>query len=341
MRIRRWSVALVLAASMVGVVAACVGDDPASGGSTPGTDGGGSGDGSTPQDSGGGGTDAPIADGGSDACATADLQQDSHNCGACGHDCMHGECKAGVCQPWVVATVATGSLRGPGTDGTHVYYSVDGQVFRAQVDGGSPVQMTPNMDARAFAKGATGMLVCGMLTDEGIFQLAPNPGTNPTLIKATAQCIALAVDGNTTWAGHTAAIDEIVGATTNQHFLVPFNERLTGGLSTAGNRLYWVNQNTGILNAPKAMPDAGRAALNKDAINEANGLATTDSYAYVTARPAGAGGILLRVSIASGTSTVLLTGLEQATTQQGIAIGPNGALYFAAGTKVLGYVPPP
>jgi hypothetical protein len=55
-------------------------------------------------DSGGGDTqtDAPGSDTGVDAACGADLQNDKGNCGTCGHDCLGGDCQAGVCQPVLV-----------------------------------------------------------------------------------------------------------------------------------------------------------------------------------------------------------------------------------------------
>jgi len=326
-------------AAALAAIAACVGDDPKpSGGSAD--DGGGS-DSSAAQDGTSGG-DSAVADAGADACATADLTKDPRNCGSCSRDCMHGACSAGVCQPWTVATFDGGTPVGPGTDGNHLYYAIDGNVWRVQVDGGAPVRMTSGLDAKAFAKGATGMLACGTLGgNAGVYSLPTLPGASSSLLHDVAACNALVVDGTTVWAGRTASIDEIATAQTSQHVLGPFNERLTGGMGVSGDRLFWVNQNAGVWGVAKASVDAGRAVLNTDAINEANGLTVADGFAYVTARPAGAGGILLRVALDGGASSVLLTSIPQSAFQQGVARAPNGAIYFAAGSNLYGYVPPP
>lgn len=62
-----------------------------------------------------GGTDGGTGDSPSDApvdvvidspCG-ADLQNDKANCGACGHDCLGGDCSAGVCQAVLVAQSTT------------------------------------------------------------------------------------------------------------------------------------------------------------------------------------------------------------------------------------------
>jgi hypothetical protein len=185
------------------------------------------------------------------------------------------------------------------------------------------------------------MLACGTLGVEiGVFSLPTVPGTAPTLVHTVAACTALVVDGTTVWAGRTTSIDQITAAATTPHSIATFNERLTGGMAAGGDRFYWVNQNGGVFGTPKATFDTGHAVVNSSAINEPNGIAVSDKLAYVTARPAGAGGILLSVALDGGAPDVLLTGIPQSAFQQGIARAPNGAIYFAAGNTLYGYVPP-
>jgi len=61
-------------------------------------DGGGADDGTV-------GDEARLSDapGVTEAGCSADLQSDAKHCGSCGHDCMGGECKAGACQPVLLA----------------------------------------------------------------------------------------------------------------------------------------------------------------------------------------------------------------------------------------------
>jgi hypothetical protein len=64
------------------------------------------------------------ADGGSEARADAceDLQTNTHNCGACGHDCLGGACAGGACQPFPIALGQRGP-RGLALDEDHVYWA--------------------------------------------------------------------------------------------------------------------------------------------------------------------------------------------------------------------------
>jgi hypothetical protein len=51
----------------------------------------------------GGDASSIVVDPGVDACASAQLAMDTHNCGACGHDCLGGACVGSVCQPFRVS----------------------------------------------------------------------------------------------------------------------------------------------------------------------------------------------------------------------------------------------
>ncbi len=48
---------------------------------------------------------------GSTPCEAANLQTDGKHCGRCNHDCLGGECAAGICQPVQIASLPTSPLR--------------------------------------------------------------------------------------------------------------------------------------------------------------------------------------------------------------------------------------
>jgi hypothetical protein len=112
--------------------------DADGGGSSSGDEGGASssssGNTSSSSSSGSSGNEA----GTDGATCQGDLQTDKKNCGACGHDCFGGDCKAGKCQP--VQLVTTGSPRYVATDATNIYYTDDAldQVRKMPKSGGSP-----------------------------------------------------------------------------------------------------------------------------------------------------------------------------------------------------------
>lgn len=99
-------------------------------------DAAGSGEGGAPETS---TVDAPGTEtGGEGGTCTGDRQTDKVNCGRCGHDCLGGDCKAGVCQYVALA----GSLAAPGAlalDEKYVYFATqgDGRVMRILKSGGT------------------------------------------------------------------------------------------------------------------------------------------------------------------------------------------------------------
>jgi hypothetical protein len=73
--------------------------------------------------------------------ASTDLQADQHNCGRCGHDCMHGMCKAGTCQAWTVASSVTAV--GMDADGMYVAWADLAQhVHQVKTDGSDMVTVS-------------------------------------------------------------------------------------------------------------------------------------------------------------------------------------------------------
>ena len=76
-----------------------------------------------------------------DDCAT-DLGNDRHHCGACGHDCPGGDCKVGLCQPVVLATIP--GARGLSLHGGSLLVGTCGRAggdafLEVPVSGGKPV----------------------------------------------------------------------------------------------------------------------------------------------------------------------------------------------------------
>lgn len=79
------------------------------------------------------------------ACGSAcvDLESDSENCGACGHDCLGGDCTAAECQPSIVASAGEYGYIGELTvSGEYAYWlNGNGGVSRRRVDGSDTVKV--------------------------------------------------------------------------------------------------------------------------------------------------------------------------------------------------------
>src|SRR5579884_2376528 len=86
-----------------------------------------------------GAQDAATADAG--ACPAVcdgsciDEQNDSHNCGGCGHDCQGGTCTTGRCQPVVLVDGLSIDLSGIALGPNTVYYLDRGSLFECAKTG--------------------------------------------------------------------------------------------------------------------------------------------------------------------------------------------------------------
>jgi hypothetical protein len=120
-----------------------------------------------PEDGGGGGEGDAAADAGkaptdsAATCTAADTTSDTHNCGACGHDCLGGQCSNSACQPVaLVAEDAGVSPWGLAQDGTYLYWTdlPNGTVNRTnKVDGGTTLMTTQTSGPHPIAVDDAGM----------------------------------------------------------------------------------------------------------------------------------------------------------------------------------------
>jgi hypothetical protein len=163
------------------------------------------------------GTDA--GDGG-DACASADLQRDPHNCGACGHDCSGGFCDVGVCH--VPEAIATGQAQ-PLTlvlAGTTLYWA--------------------NSASGVAGAGSIASIAIGACTND-VRVAAPNL-TAPYPMIQEGDSLYWAGDG-TTAGNHTdGVIQRLVLSTGAVSSLTPATLSRPSGLAVAGGSLVWTQQ---------------------------------------------------------------------------------------------------
>jgi hypothetical protein len=81
--------------------------------------------------------DANAGDGdAADAFPCIDTKTDPHNCGRCGHDCVGGDCDAGVCQPVTIVSNQPGAIE-VAVDQTSVYWTgnYNDQILSSAKDG--------------------------------------------------------------------------------------------------------------------------------------------------------------------------------------------------------------
>jgi len=73
-----------------------------------------------------------------------DVQTDPTNCGACGVSCLGGACRAGVCQPLVLASRGMSNLKGIAVDGVNVYWTEDEPLGGGNVPAGDVLSCSKN-----------------------------------------------------------------------------------------------------------------------------------------------------------------------------------------------------
>lgn len=101
-----------------------------------------------------------------DACEGVEFDIDPKNCGACGHDCLGGECTMATCQPITIEPGPTGSFTRSmsiAVDSEYVYWGGDNaRVARKKLNGSGQVEV--------FVPGGTDEFAYDMVvTSAGLF----------------------------------------------------------------------------------------------------------------------------------------------------------------------------
>jgi hypothetical protein len=139
---------------------------------------------------------------------------DPHNCGACGHDCLGGQCMSGACQAWVLIGADAGLAPWRiAQDSAYLYWvdQQDGIVGRTDKSSGA----TTLLSTAAVLPGAVAVDDAGAFywgDDNGVFR-CPTAGcadSGPALVAAAAHetgVASLAVDGTYVyWSDQTSSI---------------------------------------------------------------------------------------------------------------------------------------
>jgi hypothetical protein len=151
---------------------------------------------------------ADSGDGAADADAgPCGAQDDQHNCGTCGHDCEHGLCEAGVCQPYALAFTQGGDrpqgLAVPG-DGFVYFGDYDSHTVN-QVEDGVWLQASPTVLAASTFR-PSGLVVDA---NEVYFSVVDPTGKGDPLpayrVSKTGGLPPTALSGSWSWAEALAA----------------------------------------------------------------------------------------------------------------------------------------
>ncbi len=214
------------------------------------------------EDGGHGESDAPWGDGSpatpdSDGSSKApdsdvscgDLFSDTHNCGACGHDCQGGACTDGVCQPVVIYAGVIGSSEmsypwGLAVDDTNVYWSdnMQGQIWVAPKSGAVPSVLATDTRPSEVAVDATSIY----WTDQGglVLKARLQGGSPMTLASSSSETAGIAVDSYavyfTTADNFNGVVNEVsLDGTTQQTLASGQGDPLS--LAIYGSTVFWSN----------------------------------------------------------------------------------------------------
>jgi len=145
--------------------------------------------------------------GASNECGGADLTSDPKNCGACGHDCDGGACKAGVCQGVVLAS-GQRLARSLVQDATSLYWvvspsSTDSGIMKIAKSGGTPEWLVPVQSkflARvAIANGELYYAAFEAKPDGAIMKVPVSGGTPVTVVGSRDYPDSVAVDSTSVY----------------------------------------------------------------------------------------------------------------------------------------------
>jgi hypothetical protein len=198
----------------------------------PKTDGGGS---SSSSSSG-----SPPVDAGPTCVAKFDT--DPKNCGSCGHDCEAGECKDGVCQPFILVT-GEGTCDAISLSATDVFWTALGKGIDACPKSGCGEVGASFMPGIGDGVFATGNLVYGTSAGNGTASSCAVGGCNGSpkpIATGIARAGSITADTNAIYIayGSTVGACPLTGCA---DLPTPLGDSMTNptSLVVAGTYLYW------------------------------------------------------------------------------------------------------
>lgn len=287
--------------------------------------------------------DAPDASSsGGDAASCGDTNNDGHNCGTCGHDCLGGLCSAGVCTPVMLFSEAEGTPQGIAVDATNVYWVETEGFVRTVPKGGG--------DATLLATEPRGPTA--LVMDSGVLYWVSQAGTlrrlqvgdamPTTLASFAGESFGVAVDVTYAYwtmigqnpadgspAGTVTAIPKAGGA------LLPIagGQNVPDGIVVGAGSVCWLDLDTqlpqGSASVMKASLDGGTPVVvfppAAGSAFGADAIASDATFVYFTS-----GGDLYRAPLAGGAAMIFASGLDATA----LAVDDSG-VYALVGSKIL------
>lgn len=202
-----------------------------------------------------------------DACVV--VASDPAHCGACGHDCLGGECLAGVCQP-VVVSIGPVHAFDLVLDAASIYWTSQGATLASEGDvrrisrtgGGTAALIASNLFApRGVA--VDGDNVYWVNLEDDRVMMAPKAGGEPVVIATGQSGRDIAVDA--TYVYWTNTTGEVMKAPLDQSAapaVIYAGPEGPDGIALDGERVYWANRLTGeVSTAPFDNPSGASVEL--------------------------------------------------------------------------------
>lgn len=253
---------------------------------------------------------------GGNAC-TADTDSDGDNCGACGHSCLGGECKAGHCAPVVLAKDQL-QMQGLTADNQYVYWvtssqNLTGKVQKVAFGGGAITTLATNQSNPGSLVLDQGNLFWSNVycCSSTIMKVSADGGTATPIATAQPGPQGLTYyDGAVYWPNHVAA-GSLMSASTSggAATTVIANVDRPTSIALDATNIYWTEDGAGVIRkAPRA---GGAAALLVS--NQKNPTLVNVSATYLywindtsMMRQALSGGSAEPFQVADGRATIMV-----------------------------------
>lgn len=250
-----------------------------------------------------------------------DLNRDSHNCGACAHDCLGGACSAGVCMPVALFSDNAATPQGIAVDDANVYWvETEGSVRMAPKGGGAATLLASEPwgpTALVLDSGALYWVSqAGTLRRLGLGDATPT-----TLASLPAESLGVAVDATYVyWTGIAQNTDGAPAGTVDAiaktgGTIVPIagGQNAPDGVVVGTGGVYWIDLDSEL---PQSASSVLQGSLDGGAPTTifppsaqsspvADAIAIDAAYIYFTS-----GGSLYKAPLAGGAAMMLASGID-------------------------------
>jgi hypothetical protein len=244
-----------------------------------------------------------------------------NDCGACGHDCLGGDCNAGQCQPFAMVTGQYNPIY-LAVNATNLYWATGGNLVTTLITGSSVDTLYSGTAIEGIAVDAT-YVYWSTYTEGTIMRMPLRGGTAETLVTTTMRPMGVAVDSTrlyfTTFDGNVMVMP--IGGGTPKTLIAGPPGGFATGIAVNPTTVFW-GTFTQLLEAP--ISGSGSQTVLDDQQHNVFGMAVDASDVYFTNQY---GGTLSKISLPSGIAVTLVSGYS--TYAGGVAID-DVSVYWTA-----------